>query len=151
MKTRRCQQHWADQHYFRLNRHFAQKQDRKHLCLGSLLTPPYHIYPSFDQETSLKFSRTKVKQLKTAIERCETYSFTVLNNYGLFYPSWVRYKFQSQREVSKVNETDETLLTMGAESSLRIFLPFFFFFPFKIPFSLIYNEITIYHVTVSYG
>ena len=109
------------------------------------------IYPSIDQETSLKFSRTKVKQLKTAIERCETYSFTVLNNYGLFYPSWERYKFQSLREVSKVNETDETLLTMGAESSLRIFLPFFFFFPFKIPFSLIYNEITIYYVTVSYG
>ena len=92
-----------------------------------------------------------MKQPKTAIERCETYSFTVLNNYGLFYPSWVRYKFQSLREVSKVNETDETLLTMGAESSLRIFLPFFFFFPFKIPFSLIYNEITIYHVTISYG
>ena len=111
-------------------------------------TPPYHIYPFIDQETSLKFSRTKVKRLKTAVERCETYSFTVLNNYGLFYPSWERYKFQSLREFSKVNET---LLTVGAESSLRIFLPFFFFFPFKIPFSLIYNKITIYHVTVSYG
>ena len=98
-------------------------------------TSPNHIYPLHDQETSRNFSRTKVKQLKTAVERCETYSFTLLNNYGLFYPIWKRYKFQSLREFSKVNET---LLTVGAESSLRIFLPFFFFFPFKIPFSLTY-------------
>ena len=83
-----------------------------------------------------------------AVERCETYSFTLLNDYDLFYPSWKRYKFQSLHAFSKANET---LLTVGAESSLRIFLPFLFFFPFKIPFSLIYNEIIIYHVTVSYG
>ena len=50
-------------------------------------TPSNHIYPFIDQETSPDFSRTKMKQVKTAVERCETYSFTVLNNYGLFYPS----------------------------------------------------------------
>ena len=50
--------------------------------------PPDHIDPAFiDQDTSLKFSRTKVKQLKTAVARCKPNSFTVLNNYGLFYPS----------------------------------------------------------------